>query len=230
MELKHYVQILRRRWWVVVLVPLIVIIVGGLGYVSRTPAYEATARVSFKRMPDAPIPGEFQYDEYYNYLSSEYAIDDLVEIIKGNVFSERVAEHLIADGVVISVGEVQSMLSASREHRILALTAVSHDAERAIQVARAAQLEIEQNAMRYLINRNGTDRAAIIQAVQIPNEAASDQPRARLLLALAVVVAIGAGIVLAFVVDYFDDRLHDAELASAALRLPVLASTRERRA
>lgn len=230
MELKHYIQILRRRWWVVALVPFIVIVVGGVGYVSRTPTFEAKARVSFKRMPDAPIPGEFQYDEYYNYLSSEYAIDDLVEIIKGNVYSERVAERLVADGFVISVDEVQSMLSASREHRILAITAVSHDPDRAIRVARAGQLEIEQNAMKYLVNRNGSNRAAIIQPVQIPNEAASDQPRARLLLVLAVVVAIGAGIVLAFVVDYFDDRLHDAELASAALHLPVLASTRARRA
>ena len=43
-------------------------------------------------------------------------------------------------------------------------------------------------------------------------------------MALEVLAALGFGVLLAFLVDYIDDTLYDAESTTAALRLPHLAS------
>lgn len=229
MELKYYLQALLRRWWVALLVPLLVLIFGGWDYMNRDPSYSADAKVVYMLSPDTPVPSEFEYDDYYNYLASEFAIDDLVEIVKGNVFAEAVAERLRTEGQEIGTGEVQAALSATREHRVLTITSTTGDPDRSVVIARAAQQEVQEGAARFLVNRSTADGPAIVQSVQVPTGADSDQGRARLLLILSLIVGIGAGVVLAFVIDYLDDRVQDADGVSDALGLPILASLRDRR-
>lgn len=229
MELKFYLQALLRRWWIVLLVPLLVLVFGGWDYMNRDHSYSADAKVVYMLSPDAPVPNEFEYDDYYNYLASEYAIDDLVELVKGNVFAEAVAERLQAEGQQIGTGEVQAALSATREHRVLTITSTTGDPDRSVMIARAAQQEVQEGAVKFLVNRSADGSPAIVQSVQVPTGAASDQNRARLLLILSLIVAVGAGVVLAFVIDYLDDRVQDADGVTEALSLPILASVRERR-
>src|SRR6185437_5725106 len=91
-ELKTYLSILWRRWYIVVLVPLIVLV--GVVYQSRNSklTYSAQARVSVVRSSEEPQQTQyFQYDGYYQYLASEYALDDLVQVVQGNVFASDVA-------------------------------------------------------------------------------------------------------------------------------------------
>jgi capsular polysaccharide biosynthesis protein len=221
-ELKSYLNILKRRWPIVVLLPLLVALGALYQDATRDPQYSTDVRATVIRQPDAAPAGEFDYDRYYNYLASEFAIDDLVEAVRGNVFAEGVVARLPA-GSDVSAGDVQNILAADRQHRILTMTATSTDGTEAELVARAAVEELEQAAFQYLgVEAIGSE--AVVEIIQTPGAASPDTGRARLLLILQVVAALGTAVLLAFLIDYLDDTLYDAESTAAALRVPHLAS------
>lgn len=223
MELKHYLRVLLRRWPALVVLPLLAVVLAVVQEAARDPRYSTQARATVIREPETPPAGEFDYDRYYNYLASEFAIDDLVEAVRGNVFAAAVAERLRAEGVEIGAGEVQGAIAADRMHRVLTMNVSSGDAARAEQIARAATAELQASAFEYL-GIEGVGSPAVVNIVQEPGAASEDTGRARLLLALQIVAALGAGVLLAFLVDYLDDTLYDGESAAAALALPELAS------
>lgn len=223
MELKSYLQVLWRRWPAIVILPLLVGLFAVYQEATRTEQYTANARLAVVRQPDPEPVNDFRYDEYYNYLASEFKIDDLVETVRGNVFAEQVAARMNAAGVEISPGEVQGALSSSRQHRILSVTASTTDPDRSLRIALAVVEELEANPARYL-NIADDGAGAAVQAIQVPTGAGPDTLQARIILILGVLVALGAGVLLAFLVDYLDDTLYDADGTIAATKLPLLAT------
>ena len=107
MELKHYLRILGLRWRVVLLPVLLVLAVVIIQEFARPPSYATELRASVIRDLDTPPSDDYGYDGYYNYLASEFAIDDLVEALRGNVFSEAVAQRMSAAGETTSEGDVR---------------------------------------------------------------------------------------------------------------------------
>lgn len=216
MELKWYLQVLWRRWPALLILPLLAGAVAVYQDATRDEQYSANARLAVVRAPETPSSPDFRYDEYYNYLASEFKIDDLVETVRGNVFAAAVAERIGA-----STGEVQGALAAERQHRILSVNVTTGDPERTLQINRAVVEELEQNPELYVdVLTDGA--GASVRAIQIPEGAAPDSERARLLLVLGVLVAAGAGVLLAFLLEYLDDTLYDDETTAHALDLPVI--------
>jgi capsular polysaccharide biosynthesis protein len=221
MELKVYLQALRRRWPVILALPLIVALLAIAQDVSRETTYATDARL---RVISERIEGDFtDYPDDDNFIASEYAIDDLVEAVRGNVFAAAVAERVRASGMEIGTEEVESAIASDREHRVLTVTVRSADPERAEAIAREATLELEASAFEY-IGIPSPDSGQVVTVIDQPGEAGPDTSRARLLLLLQIVAAAGAGVLLAFLIDYLDDTLHDGETTAATLGLPYLAS------
>ncbi|MDI3339326.1 MAG: hypothetical protein QJR03_02215 [Sphaerobacter sp.] len=233
MELVDYLSVLRRRWPFVVVVPLLVL-AAVLYQASQAPTtYTATVRLAVTRAPEpAPAdPAFFRYDGYYAYLSSEYLLDDLVEVVRGNVFANDVSRMLVAsDGADVSPGEIQGSISSERINRILSIHVTSRDPDRAVMLARAAGATLEQKAAEYF-NFPDAQTAAIVAPVELPETAVANTQRQLLLLALQVIVGLFAGLLIAFLVDYLDDTLRSPEMVAAALDLPVIGTIpNERRA
>lgn len=228
MELKSYLMVLLRRWPAIVILPLLVGLFAIYQDMSRVTQYTAEARLSVVRIPDQAPVEDFQYDDYYNYLTSEFKIDDLVETVAGNVFAGAVAERSAAIGAPVDATTVQQVMSEERQHRVLSIMATTTEADRSLQIVQAAVAELEENANMYL-DTPADEAGAMVRVVEYPNEASTDTTRARILLLLGVIAAFGAGVLLAFLVDYLDDTLYDAENVSIATRLPVLASVPEKR-
>lgn len=221
MELKIYLQALWRRWPIVLVLPLLVGLLAVVQEVSRETIYATEARL---RIISEQLEGEFtNYPADDNFIASEYAIDDMVEAVQGNVFSSVVAERVRAGGIQVDGEEVQATIGAERAHRVLSITVRSEDADLAEAIAREATLELEASAFDY-IGLPSPDSGSVVQVVDQPGEAGPDSSRARLLLLLQVIAAAGAGVLLAFLVDYLDDTLHDGQTAAATLGLPHLAS------
>lgn len=222
MELKAYILILWRRWWLVALVPLLVLV--GVLYqaVRSQPSYTATAQMAVTRQLEQDAATVYRYDEYYNLLSSEFLLDDLVDITQGNVFAADVARTIAdKDQAAVSPGEIQGTLSSSRTNRILTINARASTPERAIMIAQAAATTLEQKSTTYF-GFNPNERGAIITTVQQPLSAPASTTRQQLILVLEVIVALFAGVLLAFLVDYLDDTLRSPEMVSAALGMPVI--------
>ena len=221
MELKVYLQALRRRWPIMLILPLLVGLLAVVQELSRETIYATQSRL---RIISEQLDGEFtDYPVDDNFIASEYAIDDMVEGVRGNVFSAAVADRVRAAGLEIGAEEVTSAISAEREHRVLTVTFRSADPRRAEVIAREATAELEASAFDYIgVPSPGAD--SVVQVIDQPGNAGPDTSRARLLLLLQVIAAVGAGVLLAFLVDYLDDSIHDGESAAVSLGVPHLAT------
>ncbi len=221
MELKAYLATLWRRWYIVVLVPVIVL--AGVVYQSRRvkPSYTATAKMSVVRSSEQPSNPNFQYDGYYQYLASEYALDDLVQVVQGNVFANDVAARIKADtGAGISAGEVQGAIQSSRVNRILTISATSSTPDRAVTIASEAAKTLEDKGTAYF--KTTPDVTASIQTIQQPLGAGENTSKQLLLYLMQIAVAVFAGVLIALFIDYLDDTLRTPEAVSTALGLPVI--------
>jgi capsular polysaccharide biosynthesis protein len=220
-ELREYVRILARRWPAVVALPALVLVLAFVQDTMRETTFSTSLRATVLYPEQS---GEFtDYPVDDNYLASEYAIDDLVEAVRGNVFSEAVAGRLQATGLDVGGGEAQDAIAANRRHRVLTVDVSSWDAARAESIASAVADELEQNTFAYTgLAADGSE--ASVRIIQRPGAANADTGRARLLLALQVIAAAGTGLLLALLVDYLDDTLYDGESASVATGLAHLAS------
>lgn len=223
MELKSYLQVLVRRWPAVVILPLLVGLLAVYQDMTRITQYTADARLSVVRLPDPRPVEDFRYDEYYNYLTSEFKIDDLVETVNGNVFAGAVAERLTAAGMSIDSDAVQQTIGTERRHRVLFIMVTTTEPERSLQISQAAVAELEENAPLYLDMPNDAAGASV-RVVEFPDDTSPDTTQARIILAVGVLAALGAGALLAFLVDYLDDTIYDSDGAAAALKLPLLAT------
>lgn len=221
MELKAYLTTLWRRWYIVVLVPALVLVGVLFQSKSTSPTYTAQAKMSVVRSAQQPSNPNYQYDGYYQYLASEYALDDLVQVVQGNVFANDVAAQIKSDtGMVISPGEVQGSIASSRVNRILTIAVTSWNPQRAVIIAEAATKTLERNGTAYF--KMTPNVTASIQTIQQPLGASENTSKRLILYLLQIAVGIFAGVLIALFVDYLDDTLHTPESITTALGLPVI--------
>ncbi len=223
MELRHYWDIIRWHWRLVLLVPLVVGL-GGLALALRGPTtYTATAKVNMTLIaPRAatPAPGGPGYDDYHAYRATEYAIDDLVEAVNGNVFAAAVARTAQGAPVPLPLGpqEVRGALAGRRVHRALVIQAQTQRREWAAPLVRAAVQTLE----RELPNMAGEGQPQLrMQLIDEPHQVTSDWPRRRFNIALWTALALAAAIGLAFLIESFADRQREST-AEMLLGLPIL--------
>jgi capsular polysaccharide biosynthesis protein len=210
MELRHYWTIIRRWWWIPVLT---VGLVAGLTLLTQQPwqanppQYQTALRFSVGVQPEQPGDGE---ENYYVALASEYLIDDLAEVIRGSEFTEAVSRRLEGQGIDVPAGALQGSTQAGKLHRILTVSITWPNATELAAIADATIMTVEQeagtfmprlfaqNGAAYLIDRGGVGQVA-------------PSLRQRLDFPVRLLIALAAGIALAFLLDYLDDRIRDRE-------------------
>jgi capsular polysaccharide biosynthesis protein len=225
MELRSYAAILARRWLIILAVPALAIIL--IVYIDsrRDTQYTAEARVSVSRLSEGTTSIDYEFDDYYDLLASDFILDDTVEVVRGNVFARAVAERLAAQNVLVDPQTVDAAIDASREHRILTISSTSSEEGLSVIVANVAAIELQENFANYL-GQDGEPLPMTIRPVDVPIDAQSDDLRVRITYVLAFIVAVGFGIVVALAIEYFDRSL-DAESAEAVTGLSLLGTVTE---
>lgn len=173
----------------------------------RPRAYVVPLSFSVGVQPANPGDGE---ENYYTALASEYLIDDLSEIVRGSEFASAVSERLAAQGITVAPGALQGSTQAGKLHRILnvVITWNNPDELAAIGDAVIATLHesatefmprlFAQNGAAYLVNRGGVTEIG-------------PSLRDRLELPLRLLIALAAGVGLAFLAEYLDNRVRSRE-------------------
>jgi capsular polysaccharide biosynthesis protein len=221
-ELNYYLSILKRRWLPVVAIPVIVLIVVIVQIAGSEPAYTASAQLTVTRVPQQIDIDEFRYNEYYLFLSSEFLVDDLVEVVAGNVFAQDVHQRILNEfGVDVPADQVQASITSERQHRILTLDVSHDDEDAAAMIAQAATRQLNEDATRYF-GFDNTERGALVEPIQIPSHASPDMGRDQIFWALQILVAIFGGLFVALFLEYIDDRLYTAEMVEQSLDLDVV--------
>jgi capsular polysaccharide biosynthesis protein len=210
MELRHFWAVIRRWWWIPALTVLLVAalsLVTARPWQPKTPAYTSSLSFSIGLEPENPADGE---ENYYTALASEYLIDDLAEVVRGSEFASAVSQRLQAQGITVPPGALQGSTQAGKLHRILTVSVIWGNPEELTVISEAVIRTIEdeapsfmprlfaQNGAAYLVNRGSI--APVAPGL-----------RQRLELPLKLLIALAAGIALAFLVDYLDDRIRGRE-------------------
>ncbi len=227
MELRRYWATLWRHRRIVLALPALVLLISLLIWAITPPSYGAQMKMQLVLAPpQGTNTGDyFHYDNYYNYLATEYAVDDIVEVLNGNVFANAVAATLRGPdfGLDVKDEDIRTSFLARRTHRVLIVDITSGDRDRTLAISRAIGATLQRDPLKYftkgdLVPQQGAAALTINQ----PIEARGDRVKRLLDIALQTVIALFAAIALAFLLDYLNDRLRDAEETGKALGLPVL--------
>ncbi len=230
MELRHYWTIIWHHRRVVLALPLLVGLLSTALFLLQKPSYTAKMQAQIVIAPPqagTPTSGQdfFRYDTYYNYLATEYAVDDLVEVMNGNVFADAVTATLRGPDYNLQIEDkdVRLAFRATRVHRVLTVEATTSDRDRSTAIARAVNLTLARDPLKYFSKGDLAPRqGAVPIMIEAPLEAKGDRVRRGLNVILQTVIALFAGLGLAFLLHYLNDRLRDADAARDALALPVL--------
>jgi len=218
MQLVTYWRIIKRRLWIVIFLMAILL----LSYPILSPksaiTYSASMRFVVGLRPEPGLGERYQYDRYYTWLTAEYLLDDLAEVVKSHTFAQDVAT---AAGIPINAGAIQGATSAGKLHRILSIGITWHDANELTTIAKAVVDVMEHQAATYF-GQLSTEQATI-SLIDPPSIAPiGTSTRQRLDLPIRLILALVAGIGITFLLDYVDGTVR-GQKDLAALELPLLA-------
>ncbi len=212
MELRAYWRIIIRRWWLPV---GLAVLVGLLTLATQRPwqprpaAYQATMRFNVGLQPER-IPGVYTYDRYYTMLTSEYLVDDLSEIVRSAAFTSEVSRQLASQGIKVPPAAIGAGTQPGKLHRILTVSVTWGDEAQLRAIADAVAATLGQRSADFFGQFSAQE--ADIRLIDPPTVSAVARPaREQLDIPLRVLLALAAGIGLAFLLDYLDDSVRGAE-------------------
>jgi capsular polysaccharide biosynthesis protein len=203
MLLRKYWHIIWQRGWLIIL--LLVLVLGSYAIMYRPPApsFVAAMRFTVGIKPEPSSGLYYTYDRYYTWLTAEYLIDDLSEVVKSSAFAQDVA---LLSGVAVAPGAIQGATSSGKLHRILSLSISWPNEAELRQIATGAVQVLQDQNNRYL-GQLSTENA-VINLIDPPTITQTGVSlRQRLDLPLRILLALIAGIILVFFIDYLDDTI-----------------------
>ena len=213
MELRAYWKILRRRWAAPVLLPILVALFSAVQlrpWQTPAPSYSVSMRMLVGVLPLEGVDTA-QYDpRYYAWMTSEYLVDDFTEVLGSELFAKAVNARLAEQDIAIPAGMIRALANTGRQHRIIRLTFNWHDADALKAIADAAVAELEENAFSYFAQL-GTQGAGV-RLLDSPTVVPVGQStRERVEWPLRILLALVAGIVVAYLQEYLDDTVRRRE-------------------
>ncbi len=215
MELRDYARVIWRYLWLIV---ALVVVVGVGSFIFRAqPAPQYTASVRFTIGVNAPPATQVQgYDPILTaYQASEYIRDDFVEIIQSDSFADDVNVTLVkmgASGITVNKGNISA--TVEKQRRLMSMSVTWGNPDQAAKIAEAAVKNLSENNAKYFAQLGSTGATvAVIDKPVVGKVGAS--LREQLDIPIRVLIALLAGIALAFILDYLDNSVRDARDAEA---------------
>ncbi len=209
MELRTLLKILKRYWYLILIPPVLVGLFTLFTYHAPAPTYTSTLRFSVGYAPDQQTTS--LYDRNYPaWLTSEYMAGGLSDWAKTGDFAQAVAD---ASGSNISAGEVAGSLVSDHLRSIVVLYLNGSDPDRLTTIGNAA-IKVLQVRNNVVFPQNG--KGAVVTALDgVVVAPAPPSLRTRLDIPIRIGLGLVLGLVLAFLVWYFDPRLRDRADAEA---------------
>lgn len=223
MELYEYWQIYRRRWWLPVMLTAAVALISLLQlrpWQPPPPSYSASLRLLVGVLPAADADVTSYDPHYYAWQTSEYLVDDFTEVVRSDLFAQQVSQRLAAQGLTIPAGLIQGNSATGKLHRILSLNLTWPNPTELEAITTAAVTELQENITFYF-RQLGTENATVTILDEPRINPVAPPLRQRLELPLRITLAFLAGVLLVFLLAYFDTAIHNRQ-ALEALGLPVL--------
>jgi capsular polysaccharide biosynthesis protein len=219
MELKQYAHIVWTRIWIPILLVIVVAVVSLLTRGPATTTYSVTMRFNVGVRPQV-IRDEYNYDGYYAWIASEYMTDNLTGLVSSQDFANEVNRYLAEMGQPAQLPP--GVISADNQHRILRLNISWPDADQLKGIAQAVARAMEENSHKFFPQAG--EGGAFITLIDTlgPSESGAASLRQRLDIPVRLMLALGAGLALTFLLDYLDDSVRN-KTELEAMGIAVLA-------
>ena len=215
MELRRYWQILWRYWPVVAMLTLVGVIAALQYYVSNKPTFQAVATVNVTQDPSPNDP----YSGIYANQASDYVNDELVKIITGNVFMKDVSSQLKEGNINFTPDELKGMVQVEPKNRTLTITAGNGDQNAALKIAQTVANTLQNSVAQYT-----APRQVQVKIIDFPNQSNLNGGRNVLLAVVRILAGFLAGIALAFLLSYLDNKIRSKDEVEELLGLPVMGA------
>ncbi len=226
MQLRSYLAIVQRYWVVIGILPLLVGVISLVLALRQPQQYRAIARAMVTQTVHVqPQTGAFpDFNLNYSWASSEYILDDLPQLVKSRVFAEDVSTLAAAEGYPIDPTVVMATLNAETLHRTMTLSASTADPVIAVAMVRGAVTALQANGLKYWDRALPDDTGLKVALLDLPTSATPTRSMRHLLfdVGLRIMLALVAGIGLAFLLHYLDDRLRYAHQVEEWLEVQVV--------
>ncbi|HEY8884982.1 MAG TPA: hypothetical protein VIO35_06695 [Chloroflexota bacterium] len=218
MELRQYLEIIRDRAAVVIGTFLVALVAAAASVYlvpQATSTYSAVLTIAVLPQPLPQSATLYFSDDYYSYVASEYANDDLIAVLQSDLFMQGIRARL--------PNAPSGSISATKAHRVVNISVGSGTAAGATALAQAVAdallaPDAEKKYFSLLTNRNVT--VSVVDGPRLGSQPAGRN--ALLNLAARALVGLALGIGLAFLLEYLDDSIRPNE-AEALLGWPILA-------
>jgi capsular polysaccharide biosynthesis protein len=188
-------------------------------YRSNPTNFQASMQVNIQREMNRD-PDFYPYDGYYANISSEYAADDFTMVVRGSRFLDDVSALLKNTAYPLSGEELKGLYEIERKHRELTFTFRTDSEAKTLTLAKAFADNLEKNASKYL----ALPAPIFAKVLDMPTKAQFVSARNLLLSSLRIVAGLIAGIAIAFLLAYLDDRLRTPREFEEALELPIIGT------
>ncbi|MHB1417680.1 MAG: YveK family protein [Chloroflexota bacterium] len=218
MELRAYWQVLWRWRWLALAVA-IVTFVASLAIQTREPTlFQSTLRLAVQ--PNIPqnqsntSPAE---QVYYEYVSAELLIDDVMEVVKSPAFNAETTKRAST-----ALGKpAYGTIDTEKMHKLARFTVTADDPQQAQAMAKAIGdllLDPQGNYFKMFADYEPT-LTVVDEGTPVPAGTAS---RVYLYMLLRVALALIAGLGLAFLLEYLNDTVRNSREVETATGLRVL--------
>ncbi len=222
MELREYWAIVARRWQLIGVVTILTFAASFymIWFVPGSYKSELRLAVSVKPEPKVPPGNYYSYDRYYTWLTSEYLVDDLGEVIKSDSFLKDVSQRL--GGMTIGKEAIRRDLSTKKTHRMLTIVVTTQNPHTSYVIANAIKETLDERASDYFAELDSDQ--AVMRVLDDPQaEAEMGTLRRVIEIGLRTLVGFLAAVGLAFLLNYLDPTVRSTREAEQLLGLPVLA-------
>lgn len=227
MELRQYWHIVWKRIWIPALLFVVVLVVS---LVLRRPTpvqYEASGRVLVDVPPLESVEGMGFDPRLTAPQATEYLVDDFTQFVSSQAVADAVSQRLADQGLQVPPGVIQSSTASEQVHRVVTIRVTWGDPDEALSIVTAAVEVLKQDAPAYF-GRLGLEQPQVTLFDGPGVSAVPPSLTERLDLPVRLLLALLAGITLAFLLNYLDDSIRGRqELEGMGIR--VLAEVPRRR-
>jgi len=202
MELEKLWKVIIRRW-PLALIPFIVVLGLGLATYHRpSPAYNVGIRYSAGLPPESGEGANYEDDRYYPWLTSEYIVNGLRDWVTSGSFAAAVSQELEQQGISVPAGSIGGSIAAENVRSVLLVSMTYGDSDVLAKLIDAATIVL-QNRNQEAFPFQGEPAVVVPLDDPVINQVPAGL-RSTLDLPIRLALALGAGLGLAFLVDYLD--------------------------
>ncbi|MHB1134655.1 MAG: hypothetical protein ACYC4L_19965 [Chloroflexota bacterium] len=219
MELRTYWAVIWRWRWLALAVAAVVFVATLFVQPREATLYQAVFHVSVvPNIAQTQEQANPAREQYYEFITAELLVDDAAYTVESASFQAQAAK-LASE----AVGKpVSGTITTKKAHKVLAVTVTADDEAAAGGLARVVLSQmLDPKSKLYEKVVNFPPLVQVMEDVAVAP--ASGPSRALLYMLLRVLLGLGAGLSLAFLLNYLDDSLRSAREVESTLGLPVLA-------